>query len=69
MRKIRGDEKEKLLKYVGKEPELNLFVIGDIENFGLESPEEFIRWPVLRKLESMHSSADFLHVCSRVEIK
>lgn len=39
MRKIRGDEKEKLLKYVGKEPELNLFVIGDIENFGLESPE------------------------------
>lgn len=51
MRILHEKDKEALLSYVGKEPEMNLFFIGDIENFGIESEtvtvylhEERDRW-------------------------
>lgn len=37
MRILQEEDKEALLCYVAKEPEMNLFFIGDIENFGIES--------------------------------
>lgn len=39
MRKLTERDRGKLLEYVGAEPEVNLFFIGDVENFGVESDE------------------------------
>lgn len=37
MRKLLEKDRDTLLRYLMKEPEYNLFIIGDIENFGLMS--------------------------------
>lgn len=37
MRVLQEKDREELLCYVRKEPEMNLFLIGDMENFGVES--------------------------------
>ncbi|MDO4323555.1 MAG: GNAT family N-acetyltransferase [Lachnospiraceae bacterium] len=37
MRQLKEADRERLLAYVSKEPEMNLFFIGDLENYGLES--------------------------------
>lgn len=37
MRRLGEADRERLLEYVGREPEMNLFFFGDIENYGLES--------------------------------
>lgn len=54
MRILREKDREEILRYVRKEPEMNLFLIGDIENFGVESEtvnfylhEEKDRWDFL----------------------
>ncbi len=39
MRKLRETERGCILDYVMAEPEINLFFIGDIENYGIESDE------------------------------
>lgn len=51
MRVLQEKDREELLRYVRKEPEMNLFLIGDMENFGVESEtvnfylhEERDRW-------------------------
>lgn len=36
-KKLNESDRERLFAYVGREPEINLFFIGDIENYGLES--------------------------------
>lgn len=35
--KLTETDRERLLEYVSREPEVNLFFVGDIENYGLES--------------------------------
>lgn len=54
MRILHEEDREEILAYVGKEPEMNLFFIGDIENFGVENEtvniylhEERNRWDFL----------------------
>lgn len=54
MRILQEQDKEEILRYVKKEPEMNLFLIGDLENFGVESEtvnfylhEERNRWDFL----------------------
>lgn len=54
MRVLHERDREEILRYVGREPEMNLFLIGDIENFGVESEtvnifvhEERDRWDFL----------------------
>lgn len=54
MRTLEEKDREKILHYVRKEPEMNLFLIGDLENFGVESEtvnfylhEERGRWDFL----------------------
>ncbi len=54
MRTLQEEDREEILRYVGKEPEMNLFFIGDIETFGVESEtvniylhEERDRWDFL----------------------
>ena len=54
MRVLQEQDREEILSYVKKEPEMNLFFIGDIENFGVESEtvniylhEERDRWDFL----------------------
>lgn len=37
MRVLHESDREALLQYVRKEPEMNLFLIGDLENFGMEN--------------------------------
>ena len=37
MRILHEEDREELLSYVKREPEMNLFFIGDLENFGIES--------------------------------
>lgn len=37
MRRLGEADRKRLLEYVGREPEMNLFFFGDIENYGLES--------------------------------
>jgi hypothetical protein len=37
IRKLTQKDNKKLMRYVLKEPEINLFIIGDIENYGYES--------------------------------
>lgn len=37
MRKLLDNERARLMEYVSVEPEINLFIIGDVERFGLES--------------------------------
>lgn len=37
MKKLCEEDRERLMEYVGQEPEMNLFFVGDIENYGLES--------------------------------
>ncbi len=37
MKKLNAADRERLLEYVSREPEMNLFFIGDVENYGLES--------------------------------
>lgn len=37
MRILTDADKEAVIKYVGKEPEMNLFIIGDVENYGTNS--------------------------------
>ena len=51
MRILHEEDREELLSYVKREPEMNLFFIGDLENFGIESEtvnvylhEERDRW-------------------------
>lgn len=39
MRKLTEQDTEKLMEYIGKEPEMNLFFIGDIECYGIDSQE------------------------------
>ena len=39
MRKMKEAERAQILEYVMKEPEINLFFIGDIENYGIDSDE------------------------------
>lgn len=36
IRKLNKSDKEKVLRYVSKEPSINLFLIGDIEQFGFD---------------------------------
>lgn len=54
MRILQEKDREMILQYVRKEPEMNLFLIGDLENFGVESEtvnfylhEERDRWDFL----------------------
>lgn len=54
MRTLTEADREAILEYVGKEPEMNLFLIGDLENFGVENEtvnfylhEERDRWDFL----------------------
>lgn len=54
MRILHEQDREEILSYVGKEPEMNLFFIGDIESFGVENEtvniylhEERDRWDFL----------------------
>ena len=54
MRILQEKDREEILRYVRKEPEMNLFLIGDLENFGVESEtvnfylhEEKSRWDFL----------------------
>ena len=54
MRILHEQDREEILTYVRKEPEMNLFLIGDLENFGVESEtvsfylhEEKDRWDFL----------------------
>ncbi|MCM1118061.1 MAG: GNAT family N-acetyltransferase [bacterium] len=54
MRILHEEDREQILAYVGKEPEMNLFFIGDIESFGVENEtvniylhEERDRWDFL----------------------
>lgn len=54
MRTLQEKDREEILKYVRKEPEMNLFLIGDLENYGVESEtvnfylhEEKERWDFL----------------------
>ena len=51
MRILHEEDREELLSYVKREPEMNLFLIGDLENYGIESEtvnvylhEERDRW-------------------------
>lgn len=37
MRKCMNHEKDRILNYIQKEPEMTLFIYGDIENFGVDS--------------------------------
>lgn len=39
MRQCHEEERARILEYISKEPEMNLFFYGDIENFGVESEE------------------------------
>lgn len=39
MRKLEECDRQAILKYVGKEPEMNLFFIGDIENYGVSTDQ------------------------------
>jgi predicted GNAT family acetyltransferase len=39
MKKLTENDRERILEYVGHEPEVNIFFIGDIENFGVDSEE------------------------------
>lgn len=54
MRTLQEKDREEILRYVRKEPEMNLFLIGDLENYGVESKtvnfylhEEKERWDFL----------------------
>lgn len=54
MRILQEKDREMILQYVRKEPEMNLFLIGDLENFGVENEavnfylhEERDRWDFL----------------------
>lgn len=54
MRILHEEDREEILQYVKKEPEMNLFLIGDMENFGVENEtvnfylhEERNRWDFL----------------------
>ncbi|MCM1540269.1 MAG: GNAT family N-acetyltransferase [Blautia sp.] len=54
MRILHEEDREEILHYVKKEPEMNLFLIGDLENFGVENEtvsfylhEERDRWDFL----------------------
>jgi hypothetical protein len=35
MRQLQESDKQKILDYIKKEPEMNLFIYGDIENHGV----------------------------------
>lgn len=37
IKKLKEENKKELLEFVSKEKEINLFIIGDIENYGLEA--------------------------------
>ena len=39
MKKLMESDRARILDYVGHEPEVNVFFIGDIENFGVDSDE------------------------------
>jgi predicted GNAT family acetyltransferase len=39
MRQLTEADRDAILGYVGLEPEFNIFTIGDIENFGIATPE------------------------------
>jgi predicted GNAT family acetyltransferase len=39
MFQLRENDRERILDYVSIEPEFNLFIIGDIENFGVDTDE------------------------------
>ena len=54
MRILEEQDREEILRYVKKEPEMNLFLIGDLENFGVKNEtvhfylhEERNRWDFL----------------------
>lgn len=36
IKKLREIDRSKLMEYVGREPAINLFIIGDVENFGMD---------------------------------
>lgn len=39
MKQLMESDRQEILAYVAQEPEINIFIIGDIENFGVNSPE------------------------------
>lgn len=39
MRRLTEHDRKQVMNYILKEPEFNLFFIGDIENFGLDSKD------------------------------
>lgn len=39
MKQLMEQDRDKILEYVNHEPEVNIFIIGDIENFGVDCPE------------------------------
>lgn len=39
MRQLTEHDRARILEYVGHEPEVNIFFIGDVENFGVDSEE------------------------------
>lgn len=54
MKKCTEKDREKILDYISKEPEMNLFIFGDIENFGIDTENVSIyvndkdgKWDVL----------------------
>lgn len=83
MRQLTEKDREKILEYVNQEPEVNLFFIGDIENFGVDSLEVSIfvnessgKWDsaVLRYINdyvvySQHDTYDALAVAEFLKTK
>ena len=54
MRKLTEQDRSRVMEYVSHEPEYNLFILGDVENFGFDHPdlevfaqEEGNRWRCL----------------------
>ncbi len=39
MMRLQEQDRERILEYVGHEPEVNIFFIGDVENFGVDCDE------------------------------
>ncbi len=39
MKKLNGQNYQEAMEYILKEPEFNLFIIGDLENYGLDGPD------------------------------
>ncbi len=54
MQKLYENDRETILRYIEKEPEYNLFIFGDIENFGVDSEDvEVFAYIIDKKYDSL----------------